>query len=209
MRAVFLDRDGVINELVYYPEFGIIDSPFTPAQFKLLPGVARAINKLHTMDYQVVLASNQPGIAKGHFSEEIFNKVCAKMRADLAEEHAFLDVEYYCFHHPQANVESLRADCDCRKPKPGLLFRAAREMGVDLSESWMVGDGLTDIKAGIKAGVRTLLLGQTKCELCHLMDEENARPDAIASDLEEAARLISMMEVKNGDIYRLSQSHRD
>jgi D-glycero-D-manno-heptose 1,7-bisphosphate phosphatase len=153
MRAVFLDRDGVLNELVYYPEHGIIDSPFTPKQITLLPGVAQAINSFHDMGFKVVLVSNQPGIAKGHFSEEIFNQVRKKMKEELAKEGAFLDGEYYCFHHPEAKIERFRVECECRKPKPGLLLQAAKEMGVDLVGSWMIGDGLTDIQAGKKAGV--------------------------------------------------------
>jgi D,D-heptose 1,7-bisphosphate phosphatase len=187
MKAVFLDRDGVINELVYHLEQGIIDSPFTVEQFRLFPGVGEAIRKLHEMGYKVILVSNQPGIAKGHMSEETFDEIRKRMQAELAKEGAFLDGEYYCFHHPEAKVEGLRDSCECRKPKPGLLLQAAKEMGIDLYQSWMIGDGLTDVKAGKGAGTRTILLGRMKCELCHLMDEEDAHPDLIASSLLEAA----------------------
>jgi len=191
MKAVFLDREGVINELIYHQEQGIIDSPFTTEQFRLLPGVGEAIKKFREMDYKVVLVSNQPGIAKGHMSEETFEKIKKKMRGDLAREGAHLDGEYYCFHHPEAKVERLKANCDCRKPKPGLLLQAAKEMDIDLPHSWMIGDGLTDVKAGRDAGARTILLSRMKCELCHLMDKEGARPDAICSDLLEAAKVIA------------------
>ena len=190
MKAVFLDRDGVINELVYYQEQGIIDSPFTVEQFRLLPSVGQAIKRFYEMGYKVILVSNQPGIAKGHMSEETFDKIREEMKEELAKDGALLDGEYYCFHHPEAKIERLKANCECRKPKPGLLFQAAKEMDIDLSQSWMIGDGLIDIKAGKGAGCRTILLGRMKCELCHLMDEENARPDAITSNLMEAAQLI-------------------
>ena len=190
MKAVFLDRDGVINELIYYQEQGIVDSPFTAEQFRLLPGVGEAIRKLNEADYKVILASNQPGIAKGSMSEENFQKIRQKMTQELAEAGAFLDGEYYCFHHPEAKVERLRANCGCRKPEPGLLLQAAKDMGIDLSKSWMIGDGLTDVKAGKRAGTRTILRGRMKCELCHLMDEEDARPDAISPNLEEAVQFI-------------------
>lgn len=190
VKAVFLDRDGVINELVYHREQGIIDSPFTVEQFRLLPGVGEATRKLREMDYKVILVSNQPGIAKGLMSEETFDKVSEKMKEELAKEGAFLDGEYYCFHHPEAKVEGLRANCECRKPEPGLLLQAAKDMDIDLSQSWMIGDGLTDIKAGKGAGTRTVLLGRMKCELCWLMDEEEARPNAICSSLLEAAQFI-------------------
>jgi len=190
-KAVFLDRDGVINELIYHPEQGIIDSPFTVEQFRLLPGVGQAINEFHEMGFKVVLVSNQPGIAKGHMSQQTFDKIREKMREELSRDGAFLDREYYCFHHPEAKIEKFRANCDCRKPGPGLLLQAAEEMEIDLPHSWMIGDGLTDIKAGKNAGVRTILVGRMKCELCRLMDEEDARPDTIAPNLKEAAQFIS------------------
>jgi len=190
IKAVFLDRDGVINELVYYQEQGIIDSPFATEQFKLLPRVGEAIKNLNDGGYKLVLVSNQPGIAKGHMSDETFYKIRQKMTEELAKEGAFLDGEYYCFHHPEAKVDRLKANCECRKPKPGLLLRAAEEMNIDLSQSWMIGDGLTDVKAGKSAGTRTVLLGKMKCELCHLMDEEDARPDAITSNLTEVVQFI-------------------
>ena len=190
MKAVFLDRDGVINELIYYPEQGIIDSPFTVDQFRLLPGVGEAIQKLSQTGYKVILVSNQPGIAKGNISEETFEEIGKIMNEELAKDRAFLDRQYYCFHHPEAKIEKLKANCECRKPKPGLLLQAAQDLDIDLSQSWMIGDGLTDVKAGKGAGVRTILLGRMKCELCHLMDEENARPDAIAPNLKEAVEVI-------------------
>lgn len=192
MKAVFLDRDGVINELIYYPEHGIIESPFTAEQFRLLPGVGEAIKKFQEMGYKVVLVSNQPGIAKGHMSEEIFQEIRRKMKEELAIQGAFLDGEYYCFHHPEARVDRLKVNCQCRKPKPGLLLRAARDLDIDLSQSWMIGDGLSDVKTGKRAGCGTILLGRMKCELCHLMDEEDAKPDAVCSDLLEATRMIGV-----------------
>ena len=190
MKAIFLDRDGVINELVYHEEQGIIDSPFSVEQFKLLPGVGEAIKQFHDMGVKVILISNQPGMAKGHMSEETFAKIRKKMKNDLAKEGAFLDGEYYCLHHPDAKVERLKANCECRKPKPGLILQAAQDMNIDLYQSWMIGDGLTDIQAGKQAGCRTILLGRMKCELCHRMDAEDAIPDFIASNLKDAVLFI-------------------
>ncbi|MGA2670087.1 MAG: HAD family hydrolase [Dehalococcoidia bacterium] len=189
-KAVFLDRDGVINELVYYPEHGIADSPFTTKQFKLIAGVCEAINRFHELEFKVILVSNQPGIAKGYLSQETFDKIRKKMNDELAKEGASLDGEYYCFHHPEAKVERLKVNCGCRKPEPGLLLQAAKDSDVDLSQSCMIGDGLTDVKAGKSAGCQTVLLGKMKCELCHLMDEQDAHPDFIAPNLLEAANLV-------------------
>ena len=189
-KAVFLDRDGVINELVYHREQGIIDSPFTVEQFRLLPSVCEAIQNLRETDYKIILVSNQPGIAKGILSKVTLNEIKKKMKEELSKGGGSLDREYYCFHHPEAKVEKLKTNCECRKPNPGLLLQAAQDLDIDLSQSWMIGDGLTDVKAGKGAGVRTILLGKMKCELCHLMDEEDARPDAIVSNLKEAAQFI-------------------
>ncbi len=201
MKAVFLDRDGVVNEIIYHQEQGIIDSPFTKEQFGLISGVGEAIRKFREMDYAVVIVSNQPGIAKGKLSEETFDEIREKMKQDLAKDSAFLDGEYYCFHHPEAKVKKFKADCECRKPKPGMLLQAAEDLDIDLARSWMIGDNLTDIKAGIAAGTRTVLVGKMKCEICNLMDKEDARPDAIASNLVEVAQLIVKKEAKYGNLH--------
>jgi len=189
-KAVFLDRDGVINELIYYPEHGIVDSPFSPNQFILLPKVAKTIVKFHELGFKVVVVSNQPSVAKGYLSKETFTKIRGKMNSELAKRGAFLDGEYYCFHHPEAKVKGLKANCKCRKPEPGLLLKAAEELDINLSLSWMIGDGLTDIMAGKGVGCRTILLGRMKCELCSLMDELHARPDFVSKTLIEAVKLI-------------------
>ena len=190
MKAVFLDRDGVINELVYHKEQEIIDSPFTVGQFRLLPGVSEAIKKLREMDYKAILVSNQPGMAKGILSAETIDNIRDKMKEELAREGSLLDGEYYCFHHPEAKAEKFRVNCKCRKPNPGLIIKAAKDMCIELSESWMIGDNLSDVKAGKRAGCRTILLGGMKCQLCHTMDEEDARPNAIVKDLRDATQYI-------------------
>jgi D-glycero-D-manno-heptose 1,7-bisphosphate phosphatase len=151
-KTVFLDRDGVINALVYHEEQGIIDSPFTAAQFGLLPRVGEAIRRLRGLGYKVVLVSNQPGIARGQVTAATFARIREKMEKELAGQGAFLDGQYYCFHHPESAVALMRAACECRKPSPGLLLKAAAEMHLDLAHSWMVGDNLTDVQAGKSAG---------------------------------------------------------
>lgn len=185
-----MDRDGVINELIYYGEHGIVDSPFTVDQFRLLPGVSEAIKRLHDGGFKVVLISNQPGIAKCHFSEADFALIRQKMNSLLDGKGAQIDAEYYCLHHPEANVPSLRQACSCRKPKPGLIYQAAKDWDIDLAQSWLVGDGLSDITAGKSAGMKTILLGKMKCELCSLMDSADAHPDAIMPNLLEASEYI-------------------
>jgi D-sedoheptulose 7-phosphate isomerase len=188
-RAVFLDRDGVINDLVYYPEAGIIDSPFTPELFRLLPQVDEAIRRLNEAGFKVVVATNQPGIAKGHFSEVTLAEMQTKMVRELEKRGAHLDGVYYCPHHPEG-INDYRLDCECRKPKPGLLLQAARELDIDLGASFMVGDSLSDIKTGQNANCHTVLIGRLKCDTCRLMDELEVKPDALAADLLSAVRWI-------------------
>lgn len=193
-KAVFLDRDGVINELVYHTDHGIVGSPSTVSQFKLLSGVCEAITEFKNMGYKAILVSNQPDMAKGKISRHTFEQIKQHMISELLRGGAALDGEYYCLHHPEATVEALKADCACRKPKPGLLLQAAAEMGVDLSNSWMIGDGLTDVQAGKRAGCRTILIGRMKCELCSKMDEDDARPDAVCAGVWQACETIKAAE---------------
>jgi D-sedoheptulose 7-phosphate isomerase len=189
-RAVFLDRDGVVNELVYYPEMGVIDSPFTVDLFHILPGVGDAIRLLKQAGFKVAITSNQPGVAKGRFAEETLKEIDRRMTEELDRHGACLDGIYYCPHHPEGVIERYRSECECRKPKPGLLLQAARELAIDLENSYMIGDSLIDIKAGERAGCRTILIGRLKCDTCRLMDEQESRPDIIAPDLWTAAQVI-------------------
>ncbi|NLO51726.1 MAG: HAD family hydrolase [Bacteroidales bacterium] len=189
-KAVFLDRDGVVNELIYHREQGIIDSPFTVAQLQIIDGVPEAIRIFHDIGYKIIIVSNQPGIAKKHMSMKTFEAIRQHIIDELISKGANIDAEYYCLHHPQAKVPELKEVCDCRKPKPGLIIKAAGELDIELKVSWMVGDGLTDIQAGKNAGCKTILIGKEKCELCRRMEQENARPDFICENLLQAASVI-------------------
>jgi len=193
-KALFLDRDGVINAMVYNPDYGIVDSPTNPEEFKLLPGVGKAIKRIEEMGFLAVVISNQPGIAKGKFSLKVLEAIDKKMKEELAEFGARLDRIYYCLEHPEAIKKEYRKNCSCRKPNPGLLLKAAEELKISLNSSYMIGDGLTDIQAGERAGCRTILLGRLKCDLCKLMQDLKAKPDFIVSDLAQAVKLIEKME---------------
>lgn len=191
MKAVFLDRDGVINELVFDAEHGRLDSPYTTEQFKLVDGICESINRLHELGFKVIVVSNQPGIAKGYITEGIFKRISRKMKDDLLKGGDLIDAEYYCFHHPDSMVAELKVICTCRKPRPGLILKAAEEMSIDLSNSWMIGDNITDIQAGINAGCKTILIGKRKCETCRLLDENSLHPDHIISGVHEIGRIIA------------------
>jgi D-glycero-D-manno-heptose 1,7-bisphosphate phosphatase len=189
-RAVFLDRDGVINEIAYFPELGLLDSPLNVNQFKLLPRVAEAIMVFNRLELKVIVVSNQPAMAKGKMTIEIFEEIRLKMKRELEKKGAHLDGEYYCFHHPSAKVAKYRASCDCRKPSPGLFLRAGKDFALDLKKCFVVGDSLADVKAGRAVGCQTFLIGSLKCDLCRLMEVEGAKPDHIVTDLHEASKII-------------------
>lgn len=154
-KAIFLDRDGTINKYVGFLR-DIND-------FALIDGVAEAIKAINTSGYLAVIATNQPVIARGEVTYEELNEIHNKMETLLGNQGAYLDAIYYCPHHPDSGfdgeVKELKFDCDCRKPKPGLLLKAAEELNIDLSKSWMIGDSKNDIMAGKNAGCKTALIG--------------------------------------------------
>lgn len=153
-KAIFLDRDGVINKYVGF--LRNID------EFELLDGAAEAIRKINDIGYLTIIVTNQPVIARGEISFEELEKIHNKMETLLGEKGAYLDAIYYCPHHPDKGYQgenlSLKIDCKCRKPKPGMLFKAAQDFNINLNLSWMVGDSKNDIQAGINAGCKTALI---------------------------------------------------
>jgi len=189
-RAVFLDRDGVINELVYFPEAGVIDSPFTVNLFHVLPKVPEAIRLLNDSGLKVVVISNQPGVAKSKFTRDVLSDMDNKMTQELSAHGAHLDGIYYCLHHPEGTNGQYRCQCECRKPKPGMLIKAAKDLEIDLGQSFIVGDSLTDVEAGQNAGCRTILIGRLRCDLCRLMAKQNIQPDFVVDDLWAASQTI-------------------
>jgi D-glycero-D-manno-heptose 1,7-bisphosphate phosphatase len=148
--AVFLDRDGTIIEETNYLA--------RSEQVRLVAGAAEAIARLNACKVPVVVVTNQAGVARGYFTEAQVNEVHAHLDHLLAAFGAKIDRYYVCPHHPEAGSPPYRQDCDCRKPRPGLLVRAARELGIDLSASCMIGDKLSDLAAGAWAGCQTLLV---------------------------------------------------
>ena len=197
-RAVFLDRDGVINAYACDREFGTIDSPARPEEFVLLPGAAEATARLKREGFLIIVVSNQPGIAKGRFTPALLESVTERMKGLVGEAGGVLDAVYYCPHHPEGSVEAYRQQCECRKPGQGLFLQAASEWGIDLSHSYTVGDGVVDIVAGRAVGTRTIYVGPRKCYLCSELTSRDARPDGVAASLEEATDLICNWEKGRG-----------
>ncbi len=183
-RAVFLDRDGVINRNILNPATGKHEAPLTAADFSLLPRVPQALRQLRRAGFLLFLVSNQPNYAKRKSSLEELNSIDRALRRELARMRVKFAGIYYCLHHPDGEVEGYSGPCACRKPSPHFLLRAIRQFGLDGEQSWMVGDRATDIQCGIAAGVRTILIGGNG------LDNLNAVPDKIAADLAEAAECI-------------------
>lgn len=179
-QAIFLDRDGTIIK-----DRGYISDP---DHVELVPGADEAVRRFSEAGYLLVVASNQSGIARGMFDESTLSDVHARLEELLAEQGATLDGAYYCpyLDGPDATQRSYRRDSELRKPKPGMLLQAAREMNVDLRRSWMIGDSPRDVEAGRRAGCQTILLENG------VRHDEDVRAQAthIASDLREAADIL-------------------
>ena len=150
MQAIFLDKDGTLIEDIPYN----VD----PEKIHLSEGAVEGLQLLYRAGYPLIVVSNQAGIAHGYFSEKDLEQVVHRLEDLLAEIGVLLAGFYYCPHHPEGKIAIYRMDCDCLKPAPGLLFQAALEQGIDLKESWMIGDILNDIEAGQRAGCHTILI---------------------------------------------------
>jgi D-glycero-D-manno-heptose 1,7-bisphosphate phosphatase len=186
-RAVFLDKDGTLIDDVAYN----VD----PLRITLAPGAAEGLYLLVRRGYRIFVVSNQPGVALGIFPEHALRAVEARLRELLRDVGVPLAGFHYCPHLPGGTVPEYAVPCPCRKPASGLLARAAREHGIDLERSWMVGDILDDIEAGHGAGCRTVLIdngNETEWDLAH-----ERRPDKVAADLFEAAALIVSADTRS------------
>lgn len=186
--AVFLDRDGTVIEEVGYVNH--------PDRMKLLPRSAEAIRLLNDADLAAVLVTNQSGVARGYFPEKLVLELHAKLERILAQEGARLDAIYYCPHHPDVGPPGLRMDCDCRKPRTGLLDRASADLGIDLARSYMIGDTFRDVKCAQAAGAFAIMVqtGYGLGELEHHPDRGRVIPDHQAIDLLDAVAWIVARE---------------
>ena len=173
-RAVFLDRDGTIVEDVNY----LAD----PEELRLLDGAAEALRRLQDAGFLLLVTTNQSGVARGYLSEDKLCHIHEVLRDMLREHGVRLDDCYYCPHLPDGPVEHYARRCECRKPKPGLLEAAAREHGVQVGRSWVVGDSERDVEAGRRAGCRTILLSGEQHPETHA--------EAVVPDLSAAVDII-------------------
>jgi D-glycero-D-manno-heptose 1,7-bisphosphate phosphatase len=183
-RAVFIDRDGTISEEVGYVNH--------PSRYRVFPFAAEAIRLLNEAGWFAALVTNQAGVARGYFREDVIVAVHSLLRQELERNGARLDAVYYCPHHPSVGEPPYRSDCDCRKPKPGLITRAAAEHDLDLGGSWMIGDRYGDVELARNAGVNSALVltGYGRGEFEYQRDSWQREPDLIAENLLEAVREI-------------------
>ena len=187
-RAVFLDRDGTINEEVGYVNH--------IERFHLLPRVGEAVRLLNQHEWKVVVITNQSGVARGYFPEPLIHQVHKKMKDLLRKEGAHLDGIYYCPHHPDIGVPPYRQKCRCRKPATGLIDEAVKELDLDCSLSYMVGDRGVDIEFGQQIGAKAILVftGYGKGEWEYSRDKWKIKPDYVAEGLFEAVQWILLQE---------------
>lgn len=186
--AVFIDRDGTISE-----EIGYVNHP---SRYRVYPYAPSAIRLLNEQHWLAVLVTNQAGVARGYFTEDMIGSVHQILIAELARGGAQLDALYYCPHHPSVGDAPYRLDCDCRKPKPGLIRRAARELDIDLAQSWMIGDRFSDLQLARNAGVRGafVLSGYGRGEWEYQRSAWAFEPDLVAENLLDAVRQITGTE---------------
>ena len=196
--GVFLDRDGTLNEELNHIQ--------TPDQLQLIPGAGKAVRKLNDRGLATCVISNQSGVARGYLSEESLLPIHAKLEEELALSGARVDRIYYCPHHPTEGKPPYNIDCDCRKPKIGMLERGARDLGIDLSRSFVIGDSLVDMQAGNAARSTAILVltgyGQMTREQCLV---EKIRVDHVAPTIVEATDFIleALDRKKNNDVHQI------
>lgn len=188
-KAIFLDRDGTINKYVGFLQ--------CEEQFELLEGVSDAIRKINQSGYLAVVVTNQPVIARGEVTYDGLQLIHNKMETLLGKDGAYLDAIYYCPHHPdsgfEGEVKELKIDCDCRKPKPGMLLQAAKDFNIDLNQSWMIGDSKNDVLAGKNAGCKTALIGKDEYDQDVTVDSLLGFVDEII-DAESSMYLVELLE---------------
>ncbi|NLW48751.1 MAG: HAD-IIIA family hydrolase [Firmicutes bacterium] len=184
--GIFFDRDGVIIAEKNYL--------FQPSQIKILEGVISGLNKLRSLDMPIYLITNQAGIAHGFFNEEQLHTVHIHLSEKLLESNVKFRATFYCPHHPGAEVSKYHLDCLSRKPNPGLLYQAARFDKLDLKHSYLIGDKLSDIEAGRRAGTRTILVLTGYGAVEYKKIKSDQKPDFIASNIDTAADWITYWE---------------
>ena len=182
--ALFIDRDGTLSEEVGYVNH--------PSRFRVFPYSADAIKLLNDNGWLAIVVTNQAGVARGYFAEDVIVQIHEQLRRDLENASAKLDAIYYCAHHPTVGQPPYRFDCDCRKPKTGLIDRATKEFEIDLSASWMIGDRYGDVELAYNAGLHSALVlsGYGRGEWEYQRQSWKHEPDLVCETLLDAVKMI-------------------
>jgi D-glycero-D-manno-heptose 1,7-bisphosphate phosphatase len=182
--ALFMDRDGTISDEVGYVNH--------PSRFRLFPYSADAIKLLNDNGWLAIVVTNQAGVARGYFSEDVIVQIHEQLRREIENASARLDAIYYCAHHPSVGEPPYRLDCDCRKPKTGLIERATADFDIDLERSWMVGDRYGDIELARNAGLHSafVLSGYGRGEWEYQRAVWKLEPEVVGETLLDVARMV-------------------
>jgi D-glycero-D-manno-heptose 1,7-bisphosphate phosphatase len=185
-KAVFLDRDGVINELIFNSQTGEYESPLAEDDLKIAPKVFSSLKKLQQKEFLLFIVSNQPNYAKGKATLESLDKIHQCLTKQMiAHDIEFTDC-FYCYHHPVGIVKDYSGECDCRKPKPYFLIEAQKKYDINMQQSWFIGDQDSDVQCGQAAGVKTILINEPHSQ----KKRGNSSPDYYVNDLAEAVEVI-------------------
>lgn len=192
-RAVFLDRDGVLNPLVFNECTGEYESPNRPEDFSVYPYIVRSLRALADAGFRLFLISNQPSYAKGKTSMANLQAIHGLLDQYLQENKIVFAEYYYCYHHPNGIVPGYSGACQCRKPQPFFILQAAEKFGLQLTECWMIGDQDTDVQCGQNAGMRTIQLVNSHSAA----KRGQTRPDYQVADLSAAVEWLLGKSLKN------------
>ena len=189
--AVFIDRDGTLSEEVGYLNH--------PSRFSLFAYSSAAIKLLNDNGWLAIVVTNQAGVARGYFSEDIIHEIHDRLTREMEHDGASLDAIYYCAHHPSVGEPPYRMECDCRKPKAGLIRRASSDFEIDLAASWMIGDRYSDIELARNAGLHSafVLSGYGRGEWEYQRTKWEHQPDMVCENLFQAVKSIIDLDQKN------------
>lgn len=185
-KAIFLDRDGVINHLIFNPKTNEYESPHEPTDLEIIPGVFEVLKTLNNKGFLLFIISNQPSYAKGKTTLTKIKEIHRRLQEKIEDYGINITEYYYCYHHPDGIIPDYTKVCECRKPKPFFIHKAEKEYDLDLKNSWLIGDQDTDIECGISGGVRTILLKNKHSE----KKRGSSSPTYTIENLSETIKLI-------------------
>lgn len=200
-KAVFLDRDGVLNKLVWNPLTTAYESPHCLKDLIFCSDIIKPLEKLKQSGYKLFIVSNQPSYAKGKTTLKALKQIAEKFGNELKKNGVQIEKSFYCYHHPDGIVPEYTKKCACRKPKPFFLFKAQKKYKLNLKESWMIGDRDSDIECGRRAGCKTILIKNL-----HSADYQHAKnSDYTANNLRDAVKRIIAEAQKKRSTYELDR----